>query len=130
MATQSLLAELVIEFLDVVWNNGDVDAAAKYVADQYTIHHDPDDPWEGRRLTLAEFQDRVRTYCEPFPDQRFTVHEIFADDDKVMMAWLWTATHSGEPLAASGATVYYLEGGKIAGHWQVTARTGAPTTKT
>jgi hypothetical protein len=114
--------QLVVEFIDAVWNDGDIDAAAKYVADSYTIHHDPGDPWEGRRLTLAEFQDRVRTYRKPFPDQRFTVHEILVSDARVMMAWLWNATRSGEPVAASGATVYYLEGDKLCGHWQVTAR--------
>jgi len=129
MATQFSSADLVIEFLNTVWNDGDVQAAPNYVADSYTIHHDPGDPWEGRQLTLADFQNRVRTYREQFPDQRFSVQEILADEDKVMMAWLWNATHAGEPLATSGATVYYLEDGKISGHWQVTARPGATTTQ-
>jgi predicted SnoaL-like aldol condensation-catalyzing enzyme len=121
VTTQSDSAGIVIKLLDTMWSSGDLDGAARYIADSYTIHHDPGDPWEGRELTLADYQDRVRTYRQPFPDQRFTVHEILAGDDKVMLAWYWHTTRTDEPLA-SGATVYYLEDGKICGHWQVTER--------
>jgi predicted SnoaL-like aldol condensation-catalyzing enzyme len=122
-------AAFVVEFLDVVWNNGEVDAAARYVTDGYTIHHDPGDPWEGQRLTLEEFRSRVRTSREPAPDQHFAVQEILAGDDMVMVAWLWSGTIAAQQWATSGATVYYLEDHKISGHWQVVYPPQHPATQ-
>jgi len=49
MAPQSSSAAFVIEYLDSVWNAGNIDAVAQYVAAEgYTIRRDPGDAWEGR----------------------------------------------------------------------------------
>ena len=32
---------LLIRFIEEVWNQGDVDAAARYIAPRYTVQHDP-----------------------------------------------------------------------------------------
>ena len=122
---------LVRELLDLVWNEGDLDAAERYVADGYTVRHDPGDPWEGQRLTVTQYVERVGSYRAFFPDQRFTVHELLADNHKVMVTWSWQGTAATEPpgplppgtvLTATGATVYYVEEDKITGHWQVIHR--------
>lgn len=128
------LAKLTTDFLDEVWSGGDVGACADYVAPEYTIHHDPGDPWEGQTLKLSAFQDRVRISRAPFPDQRFLVQKIFADAGSVAVTWLWEATHKGDipgfpatgkPVRMSGATVYFFSShGGICGHWQVTDRLG------
>src|SRR5262249_17754165 len=121
-----------IEYLDTVWNAGNIDAVAQYVADAgYTIRRDPGDAWEGRTLTVSELAERVRSYLELVPGS-FTVQEILADEHKVMVTWLWSPTLDGDlrgDAAAAGATVYYLEGGKLSGHWQVTSAIGAGTTR-
>jgi steroid delta-isomerase-like uncharacterized protein len=124
-------AVIVSELLDRVWNDGEVDAAARYIADGYTIHHDPGDPWEGQQLSVGQYAERVSAYRGFFPDLRFTVHELLAGDDKVIVTWLWQGTTavdqpgfppSGTVQTATGATVYYIEDGKITGHWQVIHR--------
>ena len=125
--------QLLVRFLDEVWNAGEVEACGKYIAPKYTIHHDPGDPWDQRELDLAQFKERVRLSRAPFPDQRFTVQHVFAERDKVALTWLWSATHQGDipgfpatgrRITMSGATVYFLEAGRLTGHWQITDRLG------
>jgi len=131
MALQPSSAAVVIEYLDTVWNAGNVDAVAQYVSDEgYTIRRDPGDAWEGRTLTVSELAERVRSYLEQVPGI-FTVQEILDDGHKVMVTWLWSPTVDGDlrgDAAAAGATVYYLEGGKLCGHWQVTTSIGSGRT--
>lgn len=121
----------VTRFIQEVWTDGNVEAADSYVARQYTIHHDPGDPWEGQTLDLAGFKDRVRQSRAPFPDQRFTIRALIGERDKMVATWLWQGTHagdvpgfpaSGKHVTMSGVTVYSFEGAKLSGHWQVADR--------
>jgi steroid delta-isomerase-like uncharacterized protein len=125
---------LLASFMREVWSNGEVERCGTYLADTYTIHHDPGDPWDGQMLDIAGFMNRVRISRAPFPDQEFRVHEMLADEGRVAVTWRWTATHTrdypgfpatGKPITMSGATVYYFDSNdKITGHWQVTDRLG------
>src|SRR6185295_8503152 len=93
-------------------------------------------PWEHRELDLAGYKERVRLSRAPFPDQRFTIKELMSEGNAVIIAWTWTGTHtgdvagfpaSGKEIKMSGATVYYVDGGRLTGHWQVTDRLGVYT---
>jgi steroid delta-isomerase-like uncharacterized protein len=125
--------EILREFIREVWNEGLVDRIDAYLAPSYTIRHDPGDPWEGQTLDPEGFKQRVRISRAPFPDQRFEIQEIFADDDKVAITWLWAGAHlgdmpgfpaTGKVIRMSGATVYYFDGERLSGHWQITDRLG------
>jgi steroid delta-isomerase-like uncharacterized protein len=125
--------EILRQFIQDIWNDGNIEAANKYVAPRYVIHHDPGDPWEGKTLDLAGYKERVRLSRAPFPDQRFDLQELFAQRDSVVVTWLWAATHlgdfpgfpaSGKQIKMSGATVYYFDGPLVTGHWQITDRLG------
>lgn len=124
--------QLLGRFLDEVWSNGMVAACDHYIADEYTILHDPGDPWEGRLLSRDEFKERVSLSRAPFPDQRFDVQTMVGQGDAVATSWLWTATHQGDfpgypatglPVLMSGATIYsFDEDDLICGHWQISDR--------
>lgn len=58
METQN--KELLTQFIDEVWNAGNAEAADRYIAPAYTIHHDPGDPWEKKTLDLARYKERAR----------------------------------------------------------------------
>src|SRR5262245_27571429 len=109
---------LLRRFLKEVWSDGAVERCGAYLAETYTIHHDPGDPWEGRRLDLEEFQRRVALSRAPFPDQQFEIQEMIADTGRVAVTWHWSATHkghypgfpaTGKPITMSGVTVYYFD---------------------
>ena len=122
------------DFLDLVWSAGEIEASERFIADRYTIRHDPGDPWEGQTLGLAAFKERVRLSRAPFPDQRFDVQQWFENGKCVAVTWLWSGMHlgdmpgfpaSGKRLQMSGATTYWFdEADRLCGHWQVTDRLG------
>jgi steroid delta-isomerase-like uncharacterized protein len=133
MSTAEENKDLLTRFLEDVWNVGDVDASKKYLAPKYTIHHDPGDPWDRQELDVAGYMERVRLSRAPFPDQRFTVQDVLADANRVVITWLWGATHKGDipgfpatgnHITMSGATVYYFDNGLLSGHWQIADRLG------
>ncbi|KXV35575.1 hypothetical protein AD940_02170 [Gluconobacter thailandicus] len=121
-------------FIRHVWDEGEVDASDDYVAEIYTIHHDPGDPWDGRTLDRAGFKDRVRKSRAAFPDQKFDIQGLFADGQSVVMTWLWSGTHRGDlpgfpatdrAISMSGATVYTFDiNERLTGHWQISDRLG------
>lgn len=123
--------EILSRFIKEVWTDGNLTATDKYVAESYTIHHDPGDPWDKKQLDLEGYKERVRISRAPFPDQCFDIQEMFEDGDAVVMTWLWTATHqgslpgfpaSGKTIRMSGITVYYFTGDRVTGHWQIADR--------
>lgn len=125
--------KVVAQFTREVWSEGNVDASDSYIAPKYTVLHDPGDPWEGQELDLAGYKERVRTLRAAFPDQVFDIKGLFADGDAVVMIWFWSATHGGDipgfpatgkKTQMSGATVYYFDGDRLTGHWQITDRLG------
>ena len=133
MSTSCSAKETLTQFIREVWSEGNVEASDKYIAPRYTIHHDPGDPWDTTELDLEQYKECVRLSRAPFPDQRFSIQELFADGNAVVMTWLWAATHqgdipgfpaSGEQITMSGATVYYFDGDRLTGHWQITDRLG------
>jgi steroid delta-isomerase-like uncharacterized protein len=125
--------EILTRFFQDVWNEGNIDAIDNYLASNYTIHHDPGDPWDGQTLDVAGFKERVTLSRAPFPDQSFTIKQLVAEGDEVVATWHWKGTHLGDIpgfpasdklITMSGITVYYFQDGLISGHWQVVDRAG------
>jgi steroid delta-isomerase-like uncharacterized protein len=123
--------ELVADYLQTVWNDGDVEACDRFLAARYDIHHDPGDPWDGQTLTLDAFKERVRLSRAPFPDQQFTLDAALEEGGTVAVAWHWKGTFladlagfvaTGKEVRTSGITIYHTSGGRITGHLQVTDR--------
>src|SRR5471030_493551 len=44
---------ILSEFMEEVWNKGNLDAADKFISTPYLIHSDPGDPWDGQSLDLS-----------------------------------------------------------------------------
>lgn len=134
MIANALHKQCLLAFIDAVWEQGRVDAADDYIAECYTIHHDPGDPWEGLTLDRAGFKNRVRQSRAAFPDQHFAPQALIADRASVVMTWLWRGTHmadlpgfpaTGRTIRMSGATVYMFDpDDRLTGHWQITDRLG------
>ena len=124
-------AEILAQFMQQVWNEGDASAVDRFLADSYVIHSDPGDPWDGRTLSMAAFKERLLVSRTPFPDLRFEIAEVVADGDRVAIAWtmhgrqtgpLGERAPTGREVRAQGMTVYYFRDGRITGHRQVVDR--------
>ena len=122
---------LLREFIHDIWSEGRLDAVGKYLAPIYEIYHDPNDPWNGQKLDHEGFKNRVLLSRKPFPDQKFTIHDMIGEAEKIAVSWFWQGTHrseifgiaaTGKIITMSGMTIYYFQNGKLAGHWQIADR--------
>lgn len=124
-------AQRLVQFMEEVWNTGDVAAVDRFLAEQYTIHSDPGDPWDGQTLSREGFKTRLATSRAPFPDLRFDLGDIVAEGDRVAVSWIMRGTRlgalggrppSGRQIEVRGMTIYYFTQGRITGHRQVVDR--------
>jgi steroid delta-isomerase-like uncharacterized protein len=124
-------ARTLTSFMESVWNTGDAEAVDRFLADQYVIHSDPGDPWDGATLSRDGFKKRLLASRAPFPDLRFDITEAVAEGDRVAIAWRMHGTHTGalgpypptgRRIDVQGMTVYYFRDGRITGHRQVVDR--------
>ncbi len=130
MSTESN-KEILAQFIEDVWNRERLDDLQRFVAQAYTVFHDPGDPWHGRSLDHAGFTERVMQSRAAAPDQKFTIQDMVGENDKVATAWKWQGTHlgqiagippTGNAITMSGLTLYYFDQKKLVGHWQVADR--------
>lgn len=126
-------ATAVSELYQHVWSEGDYGAIERLVAPRYVVHSDPGDAWEGKTLDRAGYEERVRYSRTAFPDLVFTIHDSIAAGKRVAVRWSATGTQrgdlrelpaTGKRLGFSGQTIYELEAGQVAGHWQTVDRLG------
>ena len=104
------------------FNEGNVDAVDELVTDSY-VRHDPNSP---DVRGPEEEKQLISMYRSAFPDLRFTIEDMVAEDDKVCIRVGISATHKGEllgipptekQLTFTAMELYRLAGGKIDEQW-------------
>ena len=72
---------------------------------------------------FRQFYARLRS---AFPDLRYTIDDLLAEGDKVVVRWTWSCTHAGvfrgivptgRRATVTGMAIYRLAGGKIVERW-------------
>lgn len=91
------------------------------VAEDY-IQHNPLVP-EGRQGLI----DFIPVIYQVMPDARFTLHDVFATEDRVVTRWTWEGTLTGGPLLGVEPTgqklefdaidVWDVKDGQLYEHW-------------
>ena len=110
-------------FYDDVLNGRNVDALEELAVPDYNEH----DMLPGQGTGLAGLRDRVNMFITGI-DPHFTIEDVVAEGDKVVVRWTNSGTHSGDFLGIpptgksfniAGIDIYRLEEGKLAEHWHV-----------
>jgi steroid delta-isomerase-like uncharacterized protein len=114
---------LVRRFYEEVWRKGNYQVADEVFAPDYVRH----DLRPTQAAPGPEGQKQIaRAFRAAFPDLRFEVEMVIAEDDYVMARWIASGTHAGrwgdvEPtgrsVTFSGVNVFRLEGGCVAEIW-------------
>jgi steroid delta-isomerase-like uncharacterized protein len=111
-----------------VWNEKRIELITQYVAQDYTVHLDHGDRWEGKTLSHADYELRLQDSFVPFPNIHFDIRHFIADGDRVAITWIMTGTNTGpiagmpatgRPIRTWGTTIYHFRDGKVCGHDQV-----------
>lgn len=118
--TAAELVEMARTEFDLLWNEGDLDAASEYYLDSH-VAHNPDGDYD-----VEGFRAFVEGYRTAFPDLEMTVEDCFASDDRVCLRWSATGTHdgplgdveaTGESVEVTGIVVHHIQDGKYAESW-------------
>ena len=108
--------------IEEAFSQGNLDAIDEVCAESFVDH----DPLMGDQDREASKQS-IAGYREAFPDLEFTIDDIFAVDDKVVMRWTGKGTFENEmmglePNHETGSPVHGIaidrfEDGKIVESW-------------
>jgi steroid delta-isomerase-like uncharacterized protein len=115
-----VLARRVIE---EVLNGRNLDLLDELAAPDYIEHS----PLPGQGTGIDGIRDRYTMLFEAF-EFVFSVEDVIAEDDKVVLRWTQTGTHIGPLLGmpathrssrTTGIEIWRVESGKLAEHWDV-----------
>lgn len=106
-------------FIEDVINRGLLERADEIVIEDFVEL----DPLPGQAQGREGLKDVIRQMRSAFPDIRWTVDEMFAEDDKVCTRFTWSGTHkgaflgvpaTGRRITVKGMVIDRLVAGKMA----------------
>jgi len=120
--------EILRDFMLKIWNQKRKDLVKHFVHENYQIHLDPGDKWEGKILSHEDFIQRLDFTFNSFPDIQFEITSAIEEENHIAITWILTGTNLGKigelpptnkKVNAKGITIYHFEGNLISGHTQV-----------
>jgi steroid delta-isomerase-like uncharacterized protein len=118
--TNKTLARRIFE---EVLNGRNLDLVDELAVPDYVEHN----PLPGQGTGIDGIRDRYTMLFNAF-DFRFTVDDVIAEADKVVLRWTHTGTHvgaflgmppTGRSYRTTGIEIWRVENGKLAEHWDV-----------
>jgi steroid delta-isomerase-like uncharacterized protein len=116
---------LVRRYLEEGWSQGNVGVLDDMLAPNYQLRLLQGTSRHEDQVThgIDRVKQSVLMYHQAFSDLEIHPQTIVAEDDRVVVEWTATATHTGafrnipptgKQLSYAGINIYRLEGGKIA----------------
>lgn len=111
-------------YYDEVLNERRADVLDEIAAEDYVEH----DPFPGQGNGLADLKARVGMFHAAFSPLRFTIEDVVAEDDKVVVRWTNSGTDSGgfmgmpatgKEFGIAGIDIHVVRDGRLAEHWHV-----------
>jgi steroid delta-isomerase-like uncharacterized protein len=122
MSSEQVRAD-VTSFFEQVWNEGNVEQAAAFLAPDFVSHN-------GFGVQIAgpqEYGRAVSAYREAFPDLHTTVEEVIVEGDRAAVRGTDRGTHSGAAFLGHPATgrqirttwieIFRMQDGKAVEGW-------------
>jgi steroid delta-isomerase-like uncharacterized protein len=115
-AQNEAIAQRLIE---EVWNGRKLELVDELLAPTFT-NHDPSTPDMG--TGPEAYKTLVKLYTTAFPDLRFSIEEMIANEGTVVTRWKSSGTHKGDlqgipptnqTITVEGVTINHIENGKI-----------------
>jgi predicted ester cyclase len=116
--------QLVVEMLEVVWNQRDTSNLDRYYSPDFVNHTVP----AGAPTTIDSLKRLIPMLTSAFPDHVYIVDELVSEDDRVVARCRHEGTHKGlflghEPtdniFSMLAVHTYWFKDGKISEHWGV-----------
>jgi steroid delta-isomerase-like uncharacterized protein len=110
-------------YVETIFNQKQLDRADELVAPDYIDHA----ALPGQAPGLEGAKKKWAMYLAGLPDLQVTIEEMVAEGDKVGVRRSYEGTHRGELLGVpptgkqvriGGISIFRMDGGKIAEHWE------------
>ena len=110
---------IVRRLYEEVWNNRRLEVADEIISLSHALHdnHQPDSG-----IGPEAYKRNATRFLSAFPDLSFDVEDMVAENDKVVVSWIISATHKGEfrgipatnkRISVEGVTIHHIADGKI-----------------
>lgn len=115
---------VVRRYYDEVFNQRRVDLVDELATEKYVEH----DPFPGQGDGRADLKARVGAILDAFNPVRFTLEDMVAEGDRVVVRWTQKGTHSGnfmgipptgKQYTIAGIDIHGIRDGLMAEHWHV-----------
>lgn len=113
---------VVRRFYDEVLNNGDMTALAGLVSADFVDHQ----PFPGQAAGRAGLQESLEAFRAAFPDLRYTIEDLIAAGDEVVVRSTWRGTNKGSffgrpvtgtAVAVTDVDIVRIAGGQLVEGW-------------
>lgn len=117
--------EAVRKLYEDILNTGKLELLNQIIAEDYVGIAGQNGP--------AGFAEQVKVLRQGFPDIHFTVEDLIADRERVVVRWTWQGTHTGtfgnfhaslKKVNNHGIVIYQFKDNKIVQSWIETDRLG------
>ena len=115
--------DVIRRYYEAVLNRGELDVLNDLALSDYVEH----DPLPGQGTGRDGLNDRVTMLRNAF-GQHFTLLDMIAEEDRVVVRWTGSGRHEGEfmgmpptgkAFTITGIDIHRVEGGRMAEHWDV-----------
>lgn len=113
--------ELVTQYLERVWGQGEVSQIGEFLAPAYLDHT--------QNHNVEEVKQVIGMYRQAFPDLSFTLDELVATENSVALRYTTIGTNfgpfmrmppTGKKVSAPAMVFYHISNGKITESWGIT----------
>jgi steroid delta-isomerase-like uncharacterized protein len=102
-----------------VWNGRRLEIVDEIISPSHALHGSIT---EGSAIGPAAYKGTVTRFLTGFPDLRFSIDDMVAEDAKLVVSWNISGTHNGEfmgipathkKVSIDGITINHIVNGKI-----------------
>jgi steroid delta-isomerase-like uncharacterized protein len=102
-----------------VWNGRRLDLISEIISPSHALH---DNNASGSSIGPEAYKTQVNRFLSGFPDLRFSIDDMVAEDEKLVVSWNIAGTHRGEfmgipatnkKISVDGITINHIVNGKI-----------------
>ena len=117
MSTES--KTIVHRLYEEVWNRRKLDVVDQLISPSHALH---DPAPSGSQVGPAVYKQRVVELTTGFPDLCFTIEDMIAEREKIVVSWIISGTHkseymkipaTGKKISLEGITIHHIRNGKI-----------------
>jgi steroid delta-isomerase-like uncharacterized protein len=119
----------VKRYYEEVLNGRNVDLVDDLAVEDYVEN----DPFPGQGNGRSDLKARAQLILDAFNPLRFTVEDVVAEEDQVVVRWSQVGTNSGSfmgmpptgrEFSINGIDIHVLRDGRMAEHWHVVDQLG------